>query len=157
EQATNMTFIASGGSRLLAGGGFNGELFFRDPGQPDWTPTLMFNDRLGPGLASTSAIWTGTGWVVGSNIGGFVSPLGQSPWTFVDIGQGGSLLGMPFVLRGHDVFAAFDGGGALFAVSRNDGVSWLPLELLPSPVTGLAIFGNTIYASRLDGLWRRSL
>jgi photosystem II stability/assembly factor-like uncharacterized protein len=157
EQAANMTFIASGGSRLLAGGGFNGELFFRDPGQPDWTPTLLFNDRFAPGLASTSAIWTGTRWVVGSNIGVFLSASGESPWTFVDPGAGRPLFGVPFALHGHDLFASFSASNSTLALSRDDGSTWQLIETLPLPITGLAFVGSTLYVSRFDGLFRRSL
>lgn len=156
EQATNMTLIAAGGSRLLAGGGFNGELFFRDPGQPDWTPSLLFNDRLAAGLASLSAVFTGTRWVVGSNIGVFVSTQGQSPWTFVDPGTGRPLLAVPLALTGHTLFAAFSSGSAAIEVSRDDGSSWELLETV-SATSGLAVLGSTLYASRLDGLWRRPI
>ena len=61
-QATNMTFIAAGGSRLLSGGGFNGSAFFRDPGDPDWTETLLFNDRLAPWPASVRSGPAPAGW-----------------------------------------------------------------------------------------------
>src|SRR5262245_3969916 len=84
--AGNMQFITSGGSRLFATGGFNGTVFFRDPGQPDWTVSLLFNDHFAPGLAPLTAIWTGTRWVVASNIGIFHSTSGQEPWAFVDYG-----------------------------------------------------------------------
>ena len=83
-QATNMTLIAAGGSRLFAGGGFNGTVFFRDPGDTDWTLSLLFNDRFAPGLASLSALFTGTRWLVATNIGVFWSTAGQAPWTFAD-------------------------------------------------------------------------
>src|SRR5262247_3025542 len=62
DQATNMTLIASGGSRLFAAGGFNGTVFFRDPGDPDWTVSLLFNDHFAPGLAPLTAIRTSTRW-----------------------------------------------------------------------------------------------
>jgi len=156
EQSTNMTLIASGGSRLLAGGGFNGEMFFRDPGQPDWTPTLLFNDRFAAGLASLSAIWTGSRWVVGANIGIFLSAQGQSPWTFVDPGAGRPLFTVPLAMRGHDLFAAFSAGTATISLSRDEGSTWQTLETV-SATSGLAVHANTLYASRIDGLWRRSL
>ena len=38
--------------RLYAG------VFFLDLGQPDWTLSLLFNDRFAPGLAGLTAIWT---------------------------------------------------------------------------------------------------
>jgi len=157
DQATNMTMIAAGGSRLLSGGGFNGTVFFRDPADPDWTQSLLFNDRIAAGLAALSALWTGSRWVVGSNIGVFLSPQGQSPWTFVDPGAGRPLFTVPLAMRGHDLFANFGAFSSAIELSRDEGESWQLLETLPVPVSGLAVVGNTLYASRLDGLWRRSL
>jgi hypothetical protein len=154
DQATNMTLIAAGGSRLFAAGGFNGTVFFRDPGDPDWTLSLLLNDRFAPGLAALSAIWTGTRWVVGTNIGAFFSTLGQSPWTFSDPGAGGPLLSVTFALRGGDLFANF---GQAISVSRDDGTTWQTIDFLPAATSGVAIHGTTLYASRIDGLWHRSI
>ena len=156
-QATNMTAIAAGGSRLLAAGGFNGTVFFRDPGQSDWTLSLLFNDRFAPGLAGLSAFWTGTRWLVGANNGVYASALGQEPWTFVDPGAGSPLFGVAFAQHGNDLFAAFAAFTSLVALSQDDGSTWQPLDTVALPVTGLAVVGNTLYASRFDGLWRRSL
>jgi hypothetical protein len=156
-QATNMTLIAAGGSRLFAAGGFNGTVFYRDPGDPDWTLSLLFNDRFAPGLAALSAIWTGTRWVVGANIGVFFSTLGQEPWTFSDPGAGRPLFTVPMAQHGHELFANFGAFVSTIMLSRDDGTSWEFLENLPVPVTGLAVLGETLYASRTDGLWRRSI
>ena len=153
-QATNMTLIAAGGSRLLAGGGFNGTMFFRDPRDADWTLTLLFNDHFAPGLASLSATWTGTRWVVGTNIGAFYSALGQAPWTFSGPGANGPLLSSTFALGGHDLFANF---GQTIALSRDDATSWETIDVLPALTSAIALHGTTLYASRLDGLWRRSV
>jgi photosystem II stability/assembly factor-like uncharacterized protein len=157
DQATNMTLIAAGGSRLFAAGGFNGTVFFRDPGDPDWTLSLLFNDRFAAGLAALSAVWTGTRWVVGSNIGIFYSALGESPWTFSDPGAGRPLFTVPIAMAGHDLIANFGAFSSTISVSHDDGGTWQTLEILPMPVTGLAVVGNTIYASRTDGLWRRPI
>ena len=153
-QAANMTFITAGGSRLLAGGGFNGTVYFRDPGQTDWPESLLFNDRLGPGIAAVSAIWTGSRWVVGSTGGVFVSAQGQSPWTFVDPGAGFPLFIVPLAMHGRDLLAGF---GSRIAVSHDDGSNWQLLESVPLLASGFAVLDNTLYASRLDGLWRRDL
>lgn len=156
-QATNMTAIAAGNGRLWSAGGFNGTVFYRDGGDPDWTESLLFNDRIAAGLAALSAIWTGTHWVVGSNIGIFVSDTGQEPWTFSDPGAGRPLFVVPLALHGHDIFANFGAFTSTIAVSHDDGFTWQLLETLPVPVPGLAVFGNTLYAGRTDGLWRRSI
>jgi len=156
DQATNMTLIAAGGSRLFAAGGFNGTVFYRDPGDLDWTLSLLLNDHFGPGLAVLSAIWTGTRWVVGANNGVYFSALGHEPWTFSDPGAGRPLLTVPLARHGHDLFANFGAFISTIAVSRDDGTTWQTLETLPVPVTGLAVHGDTLYGSRTDGLWRRS-
>jgi len=156
-QATNMTLIAAGGSRLFAAGGFNGTVFYRDPGDPDWTLSLLFNDRFAPGLAALSALWTGTRWVVGANIGIFFSANGQEPWTFSDPGAGSPLFVVPLAQHGHDLYANFGAFTSSIAVSNDDGTTWQPLETLPVPVTGLAVHGDLLYASRTDGLWRRTV
>jgi hypothetical protein len=157
-QADNMTAIAAGGSRLFAAGGFNGTVFVRDPGQPDWTLSLLFNDRFAPGLAGLSAIWTGQRWVVGSNIGLFTSPNGQEPWTFVDFGIN-PVLFVGFATYGHDLFASLGaGGGTLITMSRDDGTTWQSLDSLFGVFTyKLARQGTTLYAGRVDGLWKRSI
>jgi len=156
-QAGNMTVIAAGDSRFFAAGGFNGTVFFRDPGQPDWTQSLLFNDRLAAGLAALSALWTGSRWVVGSNIGIFLSARAESPWTFVDPGAGRPLFTVPLAMRGQDLFANFGTFSSTLALSRDEGSSWQTIETLPVPISGLAVVGNLLYASRLDGLWRRTL
>lgn len=157
-QASNMTAIAAGGSRLFAAGGFNGTVFYRDPGQSDWTLSLLFNDRFAPGLAGLSAIWTGRRWVVGSNIGIFHSATGQEPWTQVDFGIH-PVLFVGFAQLGEDLFASLGaGGGTLITRSRDDGVTWQNVDTLTSVFTyRLAGHGTTLYAGRVDGLWRRSI
>ena len=152
-QATNMSMIAAGNGRLLSGGGFNGTAFFRDAGDPDWTQTLMFNDRLAPGLAILTAIWTGARWVVGTNIGAFLSPNGDVPWTLSDPGAGHSLFTVSFAMHGPDLFANFGAFSSDFMVSHDQGESWELLDVVSVPITGLAVRGNTLFASRFDGLW----
>lgn len=158
-QASNMDGgITAGGSRLFAMGGFNGTVFFRDPGQADWTVSLLFNDHFAPGLAALSALWTGTSWVVGSNIGMFRSPTGEAPWTFFDLGLH-SLFFTSVVMHGADLYSSLGaGGGTLVAVSHDDGMSWQGLDTLVSVgVYRLAVQGDDLYAGRVDGLWRRSI
>ncbi|HEX7077445.1 MAG TPA: hypothetical protein VF363_03400 [Candidatus Eisenbacteria bacterium] len=158
-EAPSMQAIAAGGSRLLASAGFNGQVFFRDPGQPDWTESLLENDRFAPGLAPLTAIWTGRSWVAGTNIGVFISALGQSPWTFVDVGVRGPLLTATFALRGHELLGSFMNGSTAIEISRDDGATWQVLDTLPGIVTvNIATAGDVLYAARFpDGLWRRRL
>ena len=158
DQGGNMTTIAASGSRLFGAGGFNGTVFVRDPGQTDWTQSLLFNDRLAPGLAGLAAIWTGRRWVVGSNIGIFHSVTGQEPWTYVDFGIHPTLF-VGLATSGNDLFASFGaGGGTLISMSRDDGVTWQNVDTLFSVfVYDIARQGPTLYAGRVDGLWRRSI
>lgn len=156
-QGANMTTIATGGSRLFATGGLNGSAFYRDPGQPDWSETLIFN-RLAAGLAGLSVIWTGHAWVVGSNIGIHQSTTGQEPWTFVDFGLQ-PILFIGFALDGTDLYASLGTfGGSLITVSHDDGATWQNLDTLAAVfVYDLARVESTLYAGRVDGLWRRSI
>ena len=158
NQASNMNDIAAGGSRLLGAAGANGTVFFRDTGQADWTLSWLDNTGIVPGLAALTAIWTGSRWVVGSNIGVFHSPAGQSPWTFSNVGLG-TLFSAAFALRGSDVFAAFGNGfDAIIEYSLDGGASWHVVETLPATfIFDLAIKDGTLYAARADGLWRRSI
>ena len=158
-QASNMDGgITVGGSRLFAMGGSNGTVFFRDPGQADWTVSLLFSDRLAPGLAPLSALWTGTSWVVGSSIGMFRSPTGQPPWTFFDLGLH-SLFFTSVVMHGADVYSSLGTlGGTLIAVSHDDGVNWQGLDTLVSVgVYSLAVHEDHLLVGRADGLWRRAI
>jgi hypothetical protein len=158
EESTNMTGIAAGGSRLLACAGFNGTVYFRDPGQPDWTLSLLFNDHFAAGLAALSAAWNGHAWVVASNIGVFQSATGQEPWTFVDFGLQ-PLFFTPIVTRGTDFFVSLGAGaGTLLAFSQDNGVTWQNVDTLAGALTyDMALQGSTLYAGRVGGLWRRSI
>ena len=157
-QASNMTAIAGSPTRLLACGGFNGDVFYRDPGDADWTESLLLNDHLGPGLAPLAAVWTGSSWLVGSNIGVYHSALGQSPWTYFDFGLHPTFFAS-FALRGSVVFTHFaNGSGTGIEYSLDDGTTWNVLDALPLTfVYQIATAGNTLYAGRVDGLWRRSV
>jgi len=157
-QAGNMESMAGSPTRLLACAGFNGDVFFRDLGDPDWTESLLFNDRLAAGLAPLSAIWTGSSWLVASNIGVFHSAHGQSPWTYIDFGLHPTLFAS-FALHGGIVFTHFaSGAGTGIEFSTDDGETWKVLDALPATFTyNIATIGNTMYAGRVDGLWRRPI
>lgn len=158
NQASNMSSITEGGTRLLACAGSNGMVFFRDPGESDWTDSWLKNVALSPGTSAFTAIWTGSRWVVGTNKGVFHSPQGQSPWTFLDVGLG-PLVNVAFAIRQPDVLASF--GTPTFAAieySHDNGASWQILDVLPFAfILGLATHDNMLYAARVDGLWRRSI
>jgi hypothetical protein len=161
NQMSNVNAVALGGTRLIAGGGANGQVLFRDPGDPDWTLSSLDNVGLRPGLSVRSILWNGFGWVVGTNRFLFLSLPGQEPWTQVDVGLG-TLNHSSFAARGRTLFAAFDivnngGNVAVIETSQDDGASWVVLEALPGAfVYRLAMSGNTLFAGRTDGLWRRS-
>ncbi len=157
-QAGSVEGVAASTTRLLAAGGGNGTVYYRDDGQSDWTESLLFNDRLAAGLGPVAAMWTGHSWLVGSNIGAFHSALGQSPWTFIDFGLR-PVFFMSFALRQNTVFAHFaNGEGTGIEYSNDDGVTWHVLDALPLTFTyNIATLGEVLYAGRVDGLWRRPI
>jgi hypothetical protein len=158
NQAANMSSITVGGTRLLACASTNGTVYFRDPGDSDWTESLLKNVVLSPGTGPFTAIFTGSQWLVGTNTGLYHSDQGQSPWTFVNIGLG-PLVNVVFANKQPLVFASF--GTSLFAeieYSFDNGTSWQELDTLPNTFFfGLAVHGQTLYGARGDGLWRRSI
>lgn len=156
NQSSNTNDIAAGPSRLLVSAGFNGTVFFRDPGDPDWTLSWLDNTGIAPGLAALSAVWTGANWVVGSNIGVFTSPVGEEPWTLVDLGHG-TIFSAAFAANGGHLYAAFGTGITTFIErSLDGGASWQLLEQQDFTfVYHLAVAGDVLYAGRGDGLWRR--
>lgn len=159
NQASNVRGLAVGGTRLLAAAGANGSVFFRDPGDADWTQSFLDNVGLHPGLSAFGAVFTGTGWVVATGAGQrvFDSASGAGPWTIVNLGLG-TLDSEALATRGHDVFGAFNRTlDAVIAHSGDDGVSWDGLDDLPGVlVFQMATVGNDLYAARADGLWLRS-
>ena len=160
NQASNVRGLAVGGTRLIAGAGANGSVFFRDPGDADWTVSWLDNVGLHPGLQAFSAVWTGTGWVVATGAGQrvFSSVRGQERWTIVNLGLG-NLDSGTLTTRGHRVFGAFNRTlDAVIADSGDDGLSWEALDVLPGTlVFRMATIGNDLYAGRSDGLFRRSI
>ena len=157
-QAGTVEGVAVSTNRLLAAGGGNGTVYYRDDGQSDWTESLLENDRIAAGLAPVAAIWTGHSWLVGTNIGAFHSALGQSPWTFIDFGLHPTFF-MSFALHGGTVFTHFaNGEGTGIEFSKDDGLNWHVLDSLPLTFTyNIAAAGNVLYAARVDGLWRRPI
>jgi hypothetical protein len=157
-QAGNQESMGASPSRLLAAGGGNGDVFFRDNGAPDWTESLLFNDRLAAGLAPLAAVWTGGSWLVGTNIGVFHSTTGQAPWTFFDFGVHPTLFSS-FALHGSVVFTSVGfGGGTGLASSIDDGTTWIEFDSQPGIFTySIEAVGDTLYEGRVDGLWRRPI
>jgi hypothetical protein len=159
NQASNVRGLAVGGTRLLAAAGGNGSVFFRDPGDADWTQSWLDNVGLRPGLQAFGAVWTGTGWVVATGVGQgvFSSTQGHEPWTIVNLGLG-VLNSGTLTMRGHRVFGAFNrNNDVVIAHSGDDGLSWDVLDVLPDAfVFQMTTVGADLYAGRADGLWRRS-
>jgi hypothetical protein len=156
NQASNIDALVVGGTRLLAAGGANGQVFFRDPGAPEWTLSSLDNVGLHPGMQARQAVWNGHGFVVGTNLGAFRSATGQEPWARFDP-QLGAVNNSSFAARSRELFAAFDiVNAAVIEQSSDDGASWHVLESLPNVfVYRLAMSHNDLYAGRADGLWRR--
>ena len=157
DQSENLRSIAVGGTRLVACGGSNGIMFFRDPGDPDWTESFLNNIGLGPGRAAQTSIFTGSLWLVGEASGVHHSTNAQSPWTLTDIGLG-PLQNVRFALHGTRIFAAFRITTGAAIEFSDDGLTWTLLDFQPGAfVLGLATHNNSLYAARTDGLWVRDI
>jgi photosystem II stability/assembly factor-like uncharacterized protein len=150
--------VAASDTRLLACGGGNGSVYFRDRGAPGWTQSFLSNTGFAAGLEGMAVAWTGHGWVVGSNGGLFRSSAGQEPWTPTGPDLDGPLFNVSFAVRGRDLFADLGiAGGSIIEISRDDGATWQVLDSQPGVfIYKLAMCGSDLYAGRLDGLWRRS-
>ncbi|MEQ1833345.1 MAG: hypothetical protein ABL977_09850 [Candidatus Eisenbacteria bacterium] len=157
QQAANVRALESDGTRLLASAGVNGMVFVRDPGNPDWVESDLDNVGVHAGLAAETAVFTGTGWIVGSNIGIFRSPTGAEPWTRTSLGLG-PVDWSAFALAGTRVYGAFSfAAGALVMQSTDDGATWAQPDFQPGAfVIRLALSGGSLFAARTDGLWVRS-
>jgi len=156
-QAGNMEALAASPTKLFACAGGNGDVYFRQPGDADWTFDQLFG-HVAAGLASQSAVWTGNSWLVGTNIGVFHSAAGQSPWDYIDFGLHPTFFSS-FALHDGVVFTHFaNGEGTGIEYSLDDGTTWLVLDRLPATFTfEIAAAGNTLYGGRVDGLFRRSI
>ena len=159
NQASNVNALTLGGSRLLASAGGNGMVFDNDPGATDWTVSNLDNVGIRAGLNAQSAAFTGSGWVVGTNVAIFHSTAGQEPWTRFDP-RLGPLTWTAFATQKNHLFAAFTITplAAVIEESVDDGATWFVDETEPNVfVHKLAISGNALFAARADGLWRHSL
>jgi len=158
NQASNVTDLELGGTRLLACGGSNGTVFVRDPGAPDWTISFLGNAGLLPGVTPLTSLWTGSHWIVGSSKGVFLSPTGREPWTPATTNLNGTTWAT-FVQSGTTILAAFDFlPGSLIVKSEDGGDNWTLLEAQPGVfVYQLALRGTQLYAARNDGLWIRGV
>jgi hypothetical protein len=156
-QASNMEGIAGSPTQLLASAGFNGDIYYRDPGRPDWDfAYLQGHDAAG--LAALNAVWTGHAWIVGTNIGAYRSVSPAGPWVYTDFGLHPTFFST-FALRGGIVFIHFASGeGTGIEFSTDDGVTWQLLDALPATfVYEIATQVDMLYAGRVDGVWRRSI
>lgn len=158
EQASSVNSLALGGTRLLALAGANGMVFRHDPGQPEWIESDLDNVGVHAGAAAQNGLFIGSGWVVGTNVGLFLSAAGQEPWTRVDVGLG-PLDWTSFAAMGTQLFAAFDiAPGAFVAVSSDGGATWTDPEFFANTfIQTLATAGDGLFAARGDGLWRRTV
>jgi hypothetical protein len=158
NEAPQMLGIDANGTRLVAAAGFNGQVFVRDRGDADWKQLWVNDVGPQPGLGPLSVLWTGHGWVMGTNIGVFISSTGQAPWTHTGPDLGLAFF-LPLVSRGPELFAAFGIGlTSVLEFSTDDGATWQHLETRTNTgVYRLAIRGNDLYAGQTDGLWRRPI
>ena len=158
NQASNVNDLAIAGTRLLACAGANGSTFHRDPADADWTIDFLINGTLHPGQAAQTALFTGSQWIIGTNIGVFLSPDGEPPFT-PSATPLTNLSWSVFAQHGSTTFAAFDSvNRILFASSHDAGAHWTIDERVFLPFAyRLAVHGDDLYAARTDGLWVRHL
>ena len=158
NQAANVADLTLGGTRLLASAGGNGSVFWRDPGDADWTISWLDNVGLRPGLQAFEAAFNGHAWVVGTLRGVFRSTTGEEPWSLFDPGLG-PIQHVAFGLQKRSLFAAFNFPNAVvIEESLDDGSTWNLMDVLPQVfVFSLASGRNQLFAGRADGLFRRSL
>lgn len=156
NQASNVSSMALGDTHLLVQGGANGQVFFNDPGDGDWSTSDLDNAGLHPGVSAFYGKWNGASWVVGTNAGVFRSTDGVEPWTRTDVGFG-PLNWTAFATFGSRFYGAFDIFPASFIEASDDGgATWHDEEDFPGIfIRDLGVVGNTLYAARGDGLWRR--
>ena len=157
-QASSVNSLALGGNRLLALAGANGMLFRHDPGQPEWLESDLDNVGIHAGTAAQNALFLGSGWIVGTNTGLFLSAAGQEPWTRTDPGFG-PLDWTSFAAAGAQLFGSFDiAPGAIVGQSSDGGATWTDLEFFDGAfIQTLAAAGDGLFAARTDGLWRRDV
>jgi hypothetical protein len=157
NQASNVNDLAVGGTRIVAGAGANGSVFFRDPGAPDWTVSWLNNVGLSPGRQAFVVVFTGQAWLVATGNDLFRSASGQEPWTVVGPHVLGSI-GAALAADAAHAFAAFNFIDEVVILhSVDDGITWDVLDELPGVfVYGMALHGDEVLAGRADGLWRRS-
>ena len=160
NQDPNVSSLVVGGPRVLALAGGNGQVYFNDPGDADWTQSSLRNAGLFPGVQAQLGVFTGSGWVVGTNIDVFTSASGQEPWTRSRLGLG-PVRASTFAVRDPFLFAAFDIVSdvslAVIEHSEDDGATWHVLDVLFNEfVFKLAFSGTELYAAQADGLWRRA-
>jgi len=158
NQASNVNDLALGGTRLLACAGANGTTFHRDPANADWTVDFLVNGTLHPGQGAQTALFTGSRWIVGTNVGVFLSPNGEQPWT-PSTTNFRNLSWSTFAQQGPTTFAAFDSVNTiLFAESHDDGISWTVRERVDASFAyRLAIHDTDLFAARSDGLYVRPI
>ena len=157
NQAANVNDLSLGNARLFACAGSNGMAFDRDPGAADWTVSTFANGPLVPGLQAQSALWTGSRWVVGTNVGVFLSPTGQDAWTRSNTNL--SMKWSALASSGQRLFLGLDTSTNFSLLqSQDDGRTWSPVETVVNTFGyQLAVQGSLLYAARTDGLWFRSI
>jgi hypothetical protein len=156
NQAGGIEDLAVHGTRMLAAGGYNGQVFRNDGGAP-WFEMTLANGVLLPNVGPTAVTWTGTAWLAGTDQGIYRSPDGAGPWTFVGFAPGGEF-DCRFATDGRRVFACVNRtAGADLRWTRDDGTTWRAIELSPIWVYDMAMGGAGLWVGRGDGLWRRGV
>jgi len=156
DQSGGVEDLAVHGARMLAAGGANGTVHRNEGGAP-WIEMFLDNTGLLPGLSVFAVEWTGSAWLVGTDHGFYRSADGTGAWAFAGLNLG-STIDSRLAAAGGRAFACVNrSSGGVFRWTRDDGVTWGVMETIPSWASDLALQGNRLWASRVDGLWHRDV
>ena len=152
NQAGGVEGLSTNGARMLAVGGFNGQVFRNDGGLP-WTEMFLDNTGLLPDLGPSCVTWTGSAFLVGTNHGFYRSASGANPWTFVGLNLSNTFESRVTSGDGRTFACLNRGPGATFFWSPDDGAHWYAMGQEPTFTSELMLQGGTLWAARGDGLW----
>ncbi len=147
--AGTVNALAALGDSLVAGAGGNGYAWFSEPG------TSHFNGiQVGPFPGDiflvTSFLQHESFLFAGTNYGVFRSSSGTT-WTYAGTGIPNGRL-VTLAAHGQTVYATANGAATRLLRSTNLGMDWEVVDNTAFAYT-VKVFGNRLYAARIDGLW----
>jgi photosystem II stability/assembly factor-like uncharacterized protein len=142
-------------THLLAGAGYNGHIFRREAGTETWTD-LLVDERYANDLTAFAFHIHGDALLLGGNAGIYRGGMDAAEWSYVGVSALPLLDVIGFAEHGGKLYAGVQRGGDYFvAKSYDGGGSWIVTDHEFALLFGLTVHGNTLYAAREDGLWKR--